>query len=48
MGIKNKTPAEVTGFDLGLDENRWLSLLRRAAEYKNNNHTNKQNEPQAF
>ena len=48
MGLENKTPAEVAGIDLGLHENRWLSLLRGAAEYKNNNHnyTNKQGESQ--
>lgn len=38
MALENKTPAEVAGLDLGLDENRWLSLLQRAVEHKNNNH----------
>lgn len=37
MGIGNNTPAQAAKIDLKLDENRWLSLLRKAAKHKNSN-----------
>ena len=44
MGIGNNTPAEKANIDLKLGENRWLSLLKKAAEHKNGNGNNSHSE----
>lgn len=35
MSLNGKTPAEVASIDLNLDENRWLSFIRKALEKRN-------------
>ncbi|NIO20985.1 MAG: hypothetical protein GTN76_09655 [Candidatus Aenigmarchaeota archaeon] len=32
MALDGKTPAEVAGLDLGLEGDRWLSLIKQSAE----------------
>ena len=34
MALEGKTPAEVSGLDLGLEGDRWLSLIMQSAEDK--------------
>lgn len=34
MSLNGKTPAEVAGLDLGLEGDRWLSLIKQSAEDK--------------
>ena len=34
MALEGKTPAEVSGLDLGLEGDRWLSLIKQSAEDK--------------
>lgn len=31
MSLEGRTPAEASGLDLELEENRWLSLIKRSA-----------------
>lgn len=32
MSLDGKTPAEASGIDLELGENKWLSLIRKASQ----------------
>jgi len=34
MALDGKTPAEVAGLDLGLEGDKWLSLIKQSAEDK--------------
>lgn len=34
MSLNGKTPAEVSGIDLELKENKWLSLIKQSVEDK--------------
>ena len=34
QALNGKTPAEVAGLDLELDENKWKSLIEKAVEFQ--------------
>jgi hypothetical protein len=34
MALNGKTPAEVAGLDMQLEQNRWQSLIQKAAKRK--------------